>query len=576
MSLRKTYVAKRADSTKAQFRMRVPTRVLDRVRGRRVILPLGDLTVTTTLGNVVSFSLRTGDQKLTQRRERAAREALQNIFDAAEQGPQRLDHRQLVALSGDVYRLYLEIYERDPGTTFQWAAHKAFHRAAMEGRFQAPAVVPGQMDDGEVGLAAEKFGDDLTVGVNARPAGEPHESLEARFGLLADWVLAQRGIELDPQTRRKFMVQVASASIDAGWSLKRAAAGDYTPDPKAARFPPFETKSASVTLRSLLDGWWTEAAAVGRKQSTYEAYSGTIETLAAFLKHDDARRVTEADILRFKTHRLTEVSPKTVRDKDLAGLKSLFRWGVSNRKLTSNPVENVTVLRGKRRRTRSPGFTDHEAVEILSRSFNYRPEGNEGANSVAVKRWLPWLCAYTGARIGELAQLRKKDVFQEGEIWCLQITPEAGTVKTDQARVVPIHQHLIDQGFLDFATGRRDGPLFADRARGDGKPVGAESLVNRLRDWVRAFVPDPNVQPNHAWRHRLKTQFRDLRIEQRVADVIQGWSEEDSNNAGSGYGEVSLKAKADAIAAIPRYHVRSMARNELHLHSASAKPTLEV
>ncbi|MGJ5079418.1 phage integrase N-terminal SAM-like domain-containing protein [Bradyrhizobium sp. HKCCYLS3013] len=357
MSLRKTYVAKRADSKKSQFRMRVPTRVLDRVRGRRVILPLGDLTVTTTLSNVVSFSLRTDDQKLTQRRERAAREALQNIFDAAEQGPQRLDHRQLVALSGDAYRLYVEIYERDPGTTFQWAAQKAFHRAAMEGRFKGAAVLPGQIGVGEIDQAAAAFGDDLTAGVNALPPGEAHEALESRFGLLADWVLAQRGIELDPETRRKFMVQVASASIDAGWRLKRAAAGDYTPDPRAARFPSFETKDASVTLQSLLEGWWTEAAAVGRKQSTYEAYSGTIETLSAFLKHDDARRITEADILRFKTHRLTEVSPKTVRDKDLAGLKSLFRWGVSNRKLTSNPVENVTVLRGKRRRTRSPGFT---------------------------------------------------------------------------------------------------------------------------------------------------------------------------------------------------------------------------
>lgn len=522
------------------------------------MLPLGELTVTTTISNVVSFSLRTNDEKLTQRRERAAREALQNIFDAAEQGPQRLDHRQLVALSGDVYRLYVEIYERDPGTSFQWAAHKAFHRAAMEGRFNASPVDPVRLDGSEVDQAAATFGDDLTAGVNALAPNEPHEALERRFGLLANWALAQRGIELDQDTRRKFMVLVASASLDAGWRLKRAAEGDYTPDPKADRFPPFEAKGSSVSLQSLLDGWWQEAAAVGRKQSTYEAYSGTIGTLVEFLKHDDAARVTEADILRFKTHRLTEVSPKTVRDKDLAALKSVFRWGVSNRKLTSNPAENVTTLRAKRRRPRSPGFTDHEAAEILTRSVNYQPEGNEGANSVAAKRWLPWLCAYTGARIGELAQLRKQDVFQEARIWCLRITPEAGTVKTDQTRVVPIHQHLIDQGFLDYVKARRDGPLFADRARSDGKPVGAESLVNRLREWVRAIVPDPNVAPNHAWRHRLKTQFRDLRIEQRVADVIQGWSEDDSNNAGSGYGEVSLRAKFDAIAAIPRYPVRTV------------------
>jgi hypothetical protein len=137
MSLRKTYVAERKDSKQAQFRMRTPARVLDRVKGRRVILPLGDeITVITTIGNVTAFSLRTaqGNEKVIQRRDRAAQEALQNIFDAAEAGPQGYDHRQLVALAGDVYRLWISIYDRDPGTTFQWAAMKAFHRAAMEGR----------------------------------------------------------------------------------------------------------------------------------------------------------------------------------------------------------------------------------------------------------------------------------------------------------------------------------------------------------------------------------------------------------------------------------------------------------
>jgi hypothetical protein len=146
-------------------------------------------------------------------------------------------------------------------------------------------------------------------------------------------------------------------------------------------------------------------------------------------------------------------------------------------------------------------------------------------------------------------------VFQEINVWCLRITPEAGTVKTDQFRVVPLHPHLVDQGFIDFVRSREKGPLFADKTRSDGKPVGAESLVNRLRDWVRKIVPDPNVQPNHAWRHRVKTQFRELRIEQRVADVIQGWSEEDGSNAGSGYGDVTVKAMSDAVFSLPRYTV---------------------
>ena len=37
------------------------------------------------------------------------------------------------------------------------------------------------------------------------------------------------------------------------------------------------------------------------------------------------------------------ISAKTVKDSDLSGLKTLFGWAVSNRKLTSNPVTGITI-----------------------------------------------------------------------------------------------------------------------------------------------------------------------------------------------------------------------------------------
>ncbi|QDZ10420.1 hypothetical protein [Devosia ginsengisoli] len=68
-----------------------------------------------------------------------------------------------------------------------------------------------------------------------------------------------------------------------------------------------------------------------------------------------------------------------------------------------------------------------------------------------VVRWVPWLCAYTGARSGEITQLRKQDIEQHKDgFWILHITPEAGTVKGSMPRTVVLHDHLIEQGFLDF------------------------------------------------------------------------------------------------------------------------------
>jgi hypothetical protein len=38
------------------------------------------------------------------------------------------------------------------------------------------------------------------------------------------------------------------------------------------------------------------------------------------------------------------------------------------------------------------------------------------------------MCAYTGARVNEMTQLRREDVFLVANLWCLRICPEAGTV----------------------------------------------------------------------------------------------------------------------------------------------------
>ena len=103
--------------------------------------------------------------------------------------------------------------------------------------------------------------------------------------------------------------------------LARRAGRDFRPDRRPEQFPewkpPAATKAAatdhggSVTLTGVLDGWWREAQATGRKPSTHESYSTTMAALAAFLGHDDARIVTPDDVVRFKDHRVATINPRT-------------------------------------------------------------------------------------------------------------------------------------------------------------------------------------------------------------------------------------------------------------------------
>src|SRR5690606_21946511 len=127
----------------------------------------------------------------------------------------------------------------------------------------------------------------------------------------------------------------------------------------------------------------------------------------------------------------------------------------------------------------------------------------------AAKRWGPWLCAFTGARVTEILQLRKSDVRTVDDIRYVHITPEAGSVKNRKFRDVPLHQQLVDIGFLEFVDQSPDGPLFHS-VEADPKKLPAQAVSARLGKWLQSerLIP-AGVQPNHGWRHRFKTLSRE-------------------------------------------------------------------
>ncbi|MGR7996726.1 DUF6538 domain-containing protein [Xanthobacter sp. ZOL 2024] len=318
------------------------------------------------------------------------------------------------------------------------------------------------------------------------------------------------------------------------------------------------------SLKGLVEGWWTEAKALGRKPSTYESYSATTAAFVAFLGHDDANRVTPEDVIRFKDHRLASVnprtgkpiSPKAVKDSDLAGLRAVFDWAVINRKMGINPAKGITLKLGKVARKRaSKGLTDAEAQTLLHHAWAYQRGAAEHPKTAAAKRWAPWLCAYTGARVGEIVQLPRQDIRLEEGVWIITITPEAGTVKTNEAREVPLRDHLIEMGFPEFVRSSSEGHLFLnvpvvtteERVTGQRRTV-----KNRVTEFAREVVKDPNVQPNHGWRHRFKTIARNVGMDPGVRDAIQG---HDSGSVAESYGDVTVDAKVAAIAKLPRFDV---------------------
>lgn len=548
MALAMSRPIKRPGSDSHYLRQRIPADVLSKVGGVRLDVPVGGELVSLVLApgsQHVRVSLRTADAAEARKRHTVASSYLLAVWQALRlSSPVALSHRQATALSGRLYAA--------------WASEAT--RGYTTSVLHTPAgwvIEPPSRDDMAAGF------EDAASRINAALEDSDPENwqeLEPLLGRLVDRLLLAEGIaSVQAGSRAILLKAFALALRDAFGQRQREAGGDFMPDPKAERFPAWEPPTPpspperivpARSLSGLVEAWWAEAQAAGRKPSTRQSYANTMANLVAFLKHDVPARVEAADILRFKDARLAAgVSAKTVKDSDLAGLKTVFGWAVANRRMAHNPASGLTIKLGKARKLRSKGFTDAEAAAILSAALTHQP-GAERPWTASAKRWVPWLCAYTGARVGELAQLRRQDLRQQGPHWVIRITPEAGTVKTDEAREVVLHPHLVEQGFPAFVAGCPAGHLFL-RPGKDGDVLGPlQGLKNRLAEFSRAIVPDPGVAPNHGWRHRFMTVGREAGIEGRVLDAIQGHA---ARTVGESYGEVSLKAIASAIERLPRY-----------------------
>lgn len=539
---------RRDGSRNSLFVQRIPADIRDKVVGDPLAIPLGEgfaFVTPSPSAQSIRFSLRTSDPTETKTRQAIAAAFLESVWAALRNNvPTKLSHKQATALAGEIYRGWADSESS--------ARSLAMQHTPGVGWVRADETQDEQEAHWEAAVSMwEKVGRD-----------DDPKRLEKSLGPLVDRLLLTKGISKVESESRGFLLSAFRMALgDAFGSRHIQAGGNYADDPNAQKYPGWQSdrkekpKSSKTknSLTQLVEDWWKEAKVGGRKQSTYESYRNTMAKLVAFLKHDSVSRVTPEDIVRFKDYRLANgASTKTVKDSDLAGLKTIFGWAKMNRRAAIDPVAGLTIKAAKPRKLRQKGFYDVEASAILKHANNYVP-GNESPKLAAAKRFVPSLCAFTGARVGEMLQLRKQDVRREGKHWVLNITPDAGTVKTDEARDVVLHQQVIDGGFLEFCEKSKPGHLFVTPKDEElGIRNALKTARNKVNEFVREVVSDKNVNPSHGWRHRFKTVGIDLEIEMRVLDALQGHA---PPNASAEYGEVSIRARANAIAKFPNIKV---------------------
>ncbi|SEQ12669.1 Site-specific recombinase XerD [Rosenbergiella nectarea] len=249
-----------------------------------------------------------------------------------------------------------------------------------------------------------------------------------------------------------------------------------------------------------------------------------------------------------------KISPTRV-ENILKELSSIFRVAVEDGKLAENPLTNLK----KRKVVAGPAVVRSFSQNEIHRIFSLPVFNGEATPHGAMAYWIPIILYYSGARVEEIAQLRRGDIVEEDGIPCFRLAMGEGqSIKMGNLRQFPIHSHLIEMGFLDFVQSQTY-QLFVDKSEVNGK-----YSYNYARWWgnyIREHaLTREGIKPTHSFRHSLVTLFRDLNIREEIQDSILGHNENspDRAKASHGYGEKSVEAQRNAIEQIPRLNLERL------------------
>lgn len=467
---------------------------------------------------------------------------LSAIRAAHEGRPTELPEQAVQALAGLYYRAQMDRFGPDPGPVARWEGEQF---GILDGADEGPIDDRLPMDEENRELKPV--------------AGE--QDLQTASELLkgAGYVPTTRAIE-------RVAVAVVLARFQFARTMERRALGDWRADRTPLEFPPLPPQSephaappktpAGPTVDDLVEswardqGWVVDAKPVPRP--LYDRLR-TMTRLVAFVGHRDAARITKADAVRWKeSMQARNLSVLSVRN-DLSEMSAVWKQAIRNGKLpeSSNPFDGISPPKPKSRKPERRSFTNEEAAAILTAA-----RGNKG-----YMRWVPWVCALTGARISEVCQASRLDVTEVDGVMVLRVHDEGGddeevhSIKNeDSRRNIPIHPALVAEGFLDYvARLPQAGPLFPDAKPDALFGRRGTNASKNLSRWLKAElkITDPRISPSHSWRHWFTEACRRTRMHPEIRSALTGHSARLDESAGYGAGAGSfIGLLAEAIAKI--------------------------
>lgn len=287
--------------------------------------------------------------------------------------------------------------------------------------------------------------------------------------------------------------------------------------------------------------------------------------------------VKAADVKKFKNLSFCEIieankvvkkstiSPANI-NKYLAAVGSFANWLLTNDYIENDVMKGMYLPRDKKAKPVLP-YTEPQ-LETIFKSPLFDTCAGDGLEqkegNVAIRDWRYWvpsIALYTGARLGEIAQLSIDDVRQIHGVWIFHITEEGATeegadrksTKTGGSqRVVPMHSKLIERGLLQYHDEMRtlgEQRLFPQLKRDSRGFFGSASKF--FNKYFKAIGVKVDKKLNfHSLRHSIADAFRRGGYVDEQFNVLLGHTEETTTGIYGILPPVTLNQRVEMIEAV--------------------------
>jgi integrase len=342
----------------------------------------------------------------------------------------------------------------------------------------------------------------------------------------------------------------------------------------AAAFSTVSTNASNLSIQQAADRYWEDE--LPNRSNTDQAeltkVRGWLNLIIEFFGPDNALSAIEPDSVerylrlleRFPANRTkmsyAKLSPTEIADqaekngnKKLSyrtrqhytrELRRFVKWCRRRRFLLDDPMD---LMPKQRRYNGDQTDREYYTVEELKIIFNAplytgcrddehnfnKPGDNHPRRG---RFWVPLLGLYTGAREGELCQLRVADVRETsaGTPYLDFGKREAGmSGKTAAAtRSTPIHQELVSIGFLKFVEEQKrkgETNLFPELLQEGRKP--SDLFYRRYTSFLKALKLKRPGLVFHSYRHTVRSALKRVDVIRRLGgdldhriDLMFGWA----------------------------------------------------